>query len=63
MVFVIGDIVKIGPVGSYRTFHTGTVTKLFSDQTIGVDDNRVDPFLFQVVIIGYKEPTTSKSQT
>lgn len=56
MTFVIGHIVKIGPVGSYRTFHTGTVTKLFSDGTLGIGPDRVDPVLFKTVIIGHKEP-------
>ena len=46
MIFVIGDIVKIGP-------YTGTVTRFFSDDTIGVDDNRVDPTLFRIDIIGH----------
>lgn len=47
MVFVIGDIVRIG-----RTYHK--ITRFFSDGTIGVDNVRVDPSRHRVDIIGHE---------
>lgn len=52
--FTIGDIVVIG-------HYTGTVTRLFSDGTIGFDDKRVDPVLFRVDIIRRENNTPYNS--